>query len=88
MSRVCIVGMGWLGLQLAQKLKKEGILNNLVVTDLVVHSDDFMKRNPYIKVADTKSDPQLVYKANLIILYFLFFSHDFLKSCVLSLHMR
>lgn len=36
-----------------QKLVADGILNKIIVTDLVVPGDEFMKRNPYIEVADT-----------------------------------
>ncbi|HPO49758.1 MAG TPA: phosphoribosyltransferase family protein, partial [Spirochaetota bacterium] len=34
-------------------LVKEGILNKLIVTDLVKLDDDFYKRNPYIEIVDT-----------------------------------
>ncbi|HBD94024.1 MAG: hypothetical protein A2015_04100 [Spirochaetes bacterium GWF1_31_7] len=35
------------------KLVKDGVLNKVIVTDLILHSDEFFARNPYIEVADT-----------------------------------
>ena len=36
-----------------QALYKEGVINRVIVTDLVLHDEDFYKRNPYIEIADT-----------------------------------
>lgn len=36
-----------------QALVKDGVLNRLIVTDLVKLDDDFYKRNPYIELVDT-----------------------------------
>ena len=36
-----------------QALYKEGVINRVIVTDLVLHDNDFYKRNPYIEIADT-----------------------------------
>ena len=36
-----------------QKLVAEGVLNKVIITDLVTPSDEFLKNNPYIQIADT-----------------------------------
>ncbi|OHD12603.1 MAG: hypothetical protein A2086_05730 [Spirochaetes bacterium GWD1_27_9] len=35
------------------QMKKDGIINRLIVTDLIKQDEDFYKRNPYIEVVDT-----------------------------------
>jgi ribose-phosphate pyrophosphokinase len=35
------------------QLRKEGALNKLIITDLISHSDEFLKRNPFIEIVDT-----------------------------------
>ena len=36
-----------------QKLVAEGVLNKVIITDLVTPSEEFLKNNPYIQIADT-----------------------------------
>ncbi len=36
-----------------QKLVADGVLNKVIITDLVTPSDEFLKNNPYIQIADT-----------------------------------
>lgn len=35
------------------QLRQEGALNRVIVTDLITYSQEFLKRNPYIEIADT-----------------------------------
>ena len=49
-----------------KKLYSEGSLNKLIVTDLVLHDNDFYKRNPYIEVADTSyTTARIIQKTNM-----------------------
>lgn len=47
------------------KLRKEGALNKLIVTDLINYNDEFLKRNPYIEVTDTSyTTSSIIIKTN------------------------
>lgn len=47
------------------KLVKDGIINKVIVTDLVLHNDEFLKRNPYILIADTTyTTARIIQKTN------------------------
>ena len=35
------------------QLRKEGALKKVIITDLISHNDEFLKRNPYIEIVDT-----------------------------------
>jgi phosphoribosylpyrophosphate synthetase len=39
--------------EILNQLRKEGALNKIIVTDLISHNKDFLKRNPYIEIVDT-----------------------------------
>ena len=48
------------------KLRKEGILNRLIVTDLITHGNEFLKRNPFIEVIDTSyTSARIIMRTNL-----------------------
>ena len=47
------------------KLREEGALNKLIVTDLITHDVDFFKRNPYIEVVNTSyTTARIIMKTN------------------------
>ncbi len=47
------------------KLYEEGIINKIIVTDLITQDKDFYKRNPYIVVADTSyTTSRVIQKTN------------------------
>lgn len=47
------------------KLVADGVLNKIIVTDLVLQDEDFFKRNPYIEVADTTyTTARIIQKTN------------------------
>jgi ribose-phosphate pyrophosphokinase len=49
-----------------KKLVEEKVLNRVIVTDLVNHSPEFYKNNPYIEVVDTTyTAAQIIVKTNL-----------------------
>lgn len=39
--------------EILNKLREEGALNRIIITDLISHDEEFLKRNPYIEVVDT-----------------------------------
>ncbi len=48
------------------KLVSDKIINKIIVTDLVTHSSEFYKNNPYIEIVDTTSNAaDIVMKTNL-----------------------
>ena len=48
-----------------QKLVADGVLNKIVVTDLVQHPKEFFIRNPYIMVAETTyTTARIIQKTN------------------------
>ncbi len=73
--------------EVLNQLRKEGALNKIIVTDLISHNADFLKRNPYIELVDTTyTTARIIMRTNMgrsLEKYFLpLNAEDYLKNKV------